>query len=130
MTRRLVAALLLVGGAAHFVVPGAYDRIVPPVLGPPRPWVYASGVVEVASGALLLGRRARRLGGFASAAVLVAIFPANIQHAVDGGGLLWARLPLQVPLVWWALREGLAPQAPGNLASRSASSSAGVDGTE
>lgn len=120
----------MVGGAAHFVVPDTYSRIVPPALGAARPWVYGSGVVEVAAGALLAGRRTRRLGGFASAAVLVVIFPANVQHALEGGGLLWVRLPLQVPLIWWALREGLAPQEPvAKRASSPASSSAGADGT-
>jgi len=121
----VVVAALVAGGAAHFVVPGAYARIVPPALGFPRAWVYASGVVEVAAGALLAGRRTRRVGGYLSAAVLVAIFPANMQHAVNEGGLLWARLPLQVPLVWWALRAGQEA----NRASTAASSSAGPDGT-
>lgn len=108
VTPALVAALLVVGGAGHFVVPGTYARIVPPLLGHPRAWVYASGVVEVVAGTLLAGRRTRRVGGYASAAVLVAIFPANVQHALEQGGLWWARLPLQAPLVWWALREARA----------------------
>lgn len=107
-TRAIVAGLLVAGGGAHFVVPNLYARVVPSLLGSPRLWVYASGVVEVTAGALLAGRRTRRAGGWASAVVLVAIFPANIQHAINEGGLLWARLPLQVPLVWWALREAVA----------------------
>lgn len=139
-TRHVVAAALVVGGAAHFVIPGTYSRIVPRALGDPRAWVYATGVVEVAAGALLAGRSTRRVGGWLSAVMLVVIFPANVQHALDQGGLLWARLPLQVPLVWWALREGRRPDeaqdgpggpaGPEKRASSWANSSIGPDGTE
>ncbi|MGH9156397.1 MAG: DoxX family protein [Acidimicrobiales bacterium] len=131
MTRRLVAVLLTVGGVAHFVVPDAYARIVPPALGHPRVWVYAGGAAEVAAGALLAGRRTRRVGGYLSAAVLVAIFPANVQHALDQGGLWWVRLPFQAPLVWWALRAARRTQSgpASKRASRLANSSAGPDGT-
>jgi uncharacterized membrane protein len=44
--------------------------------------------------------------------LFVALFPANVQMALDGGtggGLLgsplvaWLRLPLQIPLIVWAV---------------------------
>ena len=100
-------------GALHFVRPEPFERIVPRQLGEPRRLVYASGVVEVASGALLLSRRTSRYGGWLAAATLVGVFPANIQMVLDAGtdrqaapnvpalfravGL--ARLPMQVPMV-------------------------------
>ncbi|MGH9164362.1 MAG: DoxX family protein, partial [Acidimicrobiales bacterium] len=132
--RHVVVGALIVGGAAHFVVPDLYARIVPKALGHAHAWVYASGVVEVAAGGLLGARRTRRLGGWLSAAVLLVIFPANVQHALDSGGLLWVRLPLQVPSIWWALREARRPdpadQVPvENRATSWTSSSAGPDGT-
>lgn len=113
---RLALAGLMVGtGSLHFVVPRAYDRLIPRVLGQPRPWTLASGVAEIAAGALLGVPRTRRVGAWAVAAVLVGVFPANVDAAVRGGmparGWLgsataaWLRLPLQVPLVWWALRH-------------------------
>jgi len=51
----------------------------------------------------------------AAIVVFVAVFPANIQMALDGGiagqpfplgsaAVAWLRLPLQVPLVLWARR--------------------------
>lgn len=109
-----LAALLGAAGAAHFVVPDGYAAIVPRALPAPRLWVYGSGVAELGCAALLVAPRTRRLGGWAAAVLLVAVFPANVQMALDGGvpgasGLLgspvavWLRLPLQVPLVWWAV---------------------------
>ena len=105
---------MVVAGTAHFVVPVFYDRMIPRLLGPPRPWVYASGVAEVAGGVLLASARTRRVGAWWVAALLVLVFPGNVKMALDGGvdgsGPLagptaaWFRLPLQVPLVWWAWR--------------------------
>ena len=111
---------MVAAGVAHLVVPGAYARIVPRVLGNPRAYVYASGVAQIAGGVLLALPRTRRAGGWLVAAVLVGVFPANVQAALDGGVLGadaplesalagWLRLPLQVPLVWWALHEARRP---------------------
>jgi uncharacterized membrane protein len=102
-----LAGFLLVAGAAHFVIPRSYERIVPRVFGDPEFWVRWSGVAEVACAALVAHPRTRRVGAGAAAGLFVVVFPANVQMAVDGGipaGLAWARLPLQIPLVWWALR--------------------------
>lgn len=116
-SRLWLAALVAGSGVAHFVAPELYERIVPRSLGHARVLVQASGAAEVAGGLLLALPRTRRLGGWVVAALLVAVFPANVQMALDGGVpgsrsflasplLAWLRLPLQVPLVWWAAREG------------------------
>jgi len=104
-----LAALLAVAGAAHFVVPRPYERIVPDVLGDPALWVRWSGVAEMVCAGLVAYPRTRRLGALAAAGVFVAVFPANVKMALGGGGgalaaLAWARLPLQLPLVLWACR--------------------------
>ena len=100
-----LAGLLLVAGAAHFVVPRPYQRIVPGLLPNPAFWVRWSGVAEIACAALVAHPRTRRPGAIAAAAVFVAVFPANVKMALDtGSALAWARLPLQVPLVVWAGR--------------------------
>ena len=118
---RRLAGLMISGGVMHFVTPRTYERVVPPRLGDPRRVVLASGVAEVVAGALLLAPRTRRLGGWLTAAVLVGIFPANVQMARDAGterqavpavpagpfrAAALARLPLQVPLVVRAVRIG------------------------
>lgn len=115
-SRLALAALLLGTGSLHFVATSSYERIVPRVLGPDhaRTIVLVSGVAELTAGALLTVPRGRRLGAGLAAALFVAVFPANVQMALDGGiagagfplgspVVAWVRLPLQVPLVWWAL---------------------------
>jgi uncharacterized membrane protein len=96
------------------VRPQLYEPLVPRRLGSARAWVYGSGVAEIACAAGLLGSRSRRGAGLASAALLVVVFPGNIQHAMTAmkssrastgyrAGTL-ARLPVQLPLIAWALR--------------------------
>lgn len=108
-----LAGLLLSSSLVHFVAPRLYVKLIPARLGSPRFWVFASGVAEATSGALLLAPspRARRVGGWSAAATMVAVFPGNIQMAVNAGAPknvraagAWARLPLQAPLVAWGLR--------------------------
>lgn len=111
-SRRRLSVFLLSMGTLHFVAPSPFERLVPRWLGSARFWVYFSGLWELTSGALLLTRRTKKVGGYAAAATMVAVFPGNIKMAVDSGrprdvvsAGAWARLPLQVPLVAWALRQ-------------------------
>ena len=102
-----IAALLLGSGVLHFVMPKPYDSIVPVELpGSQRFYTYASGVAELASGALLLSPRTRRVGALAAIAVFVAVFPANVNMLriwrdkplfMRLGAIL--RLPLQIPMI-------------------------------
>ena len=107
-----IAALLLGSGVLHFVMPKPYDSIVPVELpGSQRFYTQASGVAELASGALLLSPRTRRVGALAAIAVFIGVFPANINLI-----RLWrdkpllmrlgaiARLPLQIPMITSALK--------------------------
>jgi uncharacterized membrane protein len=113
-----LALLFGVIGSAHFLNPDVFDQIVPRRLpGPARAYTIGSALVEFLLAVGLARGSTRRAAGYAAGAYLVAVFPANLQMAFDGGlpghtGLLgsstlaWARLPLQIPLVWWALRVG------------------------
>lgn len=104
----LLAALLVGAGTTHFLSPGPYDAIVPSFLPAPRAFTYASGAVEVLLGAGVAVPRTRRPAATAAAVLFVVVFPANVQMALEPGGvprwLALARLPLQVPLVLWALQ--------------------------
>ena len=116
ISRLALATLLLGTGALHFLGTSSYEAIVPPALGRghARALVLGSGAAEIAAGALLAFHRTRRLGAGLAAGLFVVVFPANVQMAVDGGiagagfplgspVVAWLRLPLQAPLVWWAL---------------------------
>lgn len=110
---RALAVALGAAGTLHLVKPEPYDGLIPRALGAPRPWVYGSGVAEIACAAALLVPRTRRLGALASAALFVGVFPGNVTMAARAlrsprasartKALTVARLPLQVPLVTWAL---------------------------
>ncbi len=110
---RLLAGILVAMGIVHFVVPGGFERIVPRVLGRPRPWVYLSGVAEIVSGSLLAVPRTRRAGALLATATIIAVYPANWQMALDEGFPprtafavgAWLRLPLQFPLIRWAYKH-------------------------
>lgn len=120
---RTLAVVLAGAGALHFVRPKPYASIVPDVLGDPYPWVYVSGVAEIACAAALVPARTRRPAALAALVLFVAVFPANVQMAIDALSsdraslafkvIAVARLPLQVPLVLWALdvaRRARRPQ--------------------
>jgi uncharacterized membrane protein len=113
--RRLFGPFFIVAGVLHFVIPDAYESIVPRYLPARRALVYASGVAEIAGGLGAMNPRTRRLASRLNAATLVAVAPANVEMAlhperypqVPGGrATLLARLPLQLPLVAWALAAG------------------------
>ena len=121
----LLGGLLLGVGTLHFVSPKPFDSIIPRALPEEarRPLTYASGVVEVAAGAMLLAPRTRRLGGRLAFWLILAVWPANIDAALRGGypGLpgvvggataAWIRVPLQLPLLWLAHRIARDPGTP------------------
>jgi uncharacterized membrane protein len=124
----LLAGLLLTTGTWHFASPRGFESIVPHFLGWPAFWVRLSGVAELACAVGLLIPRTRRAAGWTSAALFVIVFPANIDmavHAWQGDGsrmAAYARLPLQIPLVLWALyiaRGTLGRKRPTNEARAS-----------
>jgi uncharacterized membrane protein len=102
------AIFFIAGGIAHFVLTPAYVRVVPPYLPWPLALVYTSGVCEVLGGLGLLYPPTRRFAAWGLVALLVAVFPANLFMAMTHAGyagpawVLWVRLPLQIPLIWWA----------------------------
>ena len=111
-----LAAFMVVAGVLHFVIPRGYERIVPRLLGHARVLVASTGVAEIAAGLLVAVPRTRRLGARVTFALLVVVWPANVQMALDGGlsgagpvlgsaAVAWIRVALQVPLLAWAGRH-------------------------
>lgn len=113
-TTPFLIALLGVSGILHFVRPGPFVAIVPRRLPGKKELVCVSGAAELACAAMLAVPATRAIGGATAAALFVAVFPANVSAALRGGKpawyrvALWARLPLQIPLVVWALRAAAA----------------------
>ncbi len=114
--RYLLGIALLLAGANHFRIPAFYASIVPDYL----PWhlaiVYASGVAEMAIGAMLFSRSFYRIAAWAAIALFVAVFPANLHMALHpelypqfSELALWLRLPVQLPLIAWAYYLTRAP---------------------
>lgn len=96
-------------GINHFIRPGFYLKIMPPWIPAHETLVFISGVAEVVCALLLLFPKTRRLGAWGVIALLVAIFPANIQMLLDykrdNNSMIWIavlRLPIQLVLIWWA----------------------------
>jgi uncharacterized membrane protein len=109
-SRRSLAIFFIGAGLNHFVMPRAYQQIVPPRLGHAAARVVVvSGLAEIAGGVGVLLPRFRRPAGLWLIALLAAVFPANVYMALAPGRFrriprwaLFARLPLQPLMMWWA----------------------------
>jgi len=71
--------------------------------------VEVSGIAEILGGIGLLFPQTRQAAAWGIVALLVAVLPANINMAMDHSHwpaipawALWARVPLQLPMMWWA----------------------------
>jgi uncharacterized membrane protein len=111
--RYLLAVLFVAAGALHLLFPEPYTKIIPPFLPMPGLLVFISGIAEIAGGAGLLVPKLQRPAAYGLVLLLLAVFPANIYMAVahvQFPGFLgtswaqWLRLPLQIPIIWWALQ--------------------------
>jgi uncharacterized membrane protein len=121
--RTLLALSMIAVGVLHFVKPEPFVHIVPTWLPAPLALVLVSGGFEVLGGVGLLVPRTRAVAGLGLVALYVAVFPANLNMAVNGISLdpatpippwvLWLRLPLQLVLIalaLWVRRD--APSKP------------------
>ncbi len=111
---RASLGLIFVGaGVLHFLGPETYEWIMPPYLPLQRELVYLSGAVEILGGLGMLSERTRPAAGIVLILLLLAVWPANLQMLLDARAnrepswwisLLWARMPLQILLIWWVWR--------------------------
>ena len=113
VSRCALALVMVAAGLLHFVATDTYVAIMPAYLPLHRELVYISGVFEVLFGLGLLWRKSRGAAGIGLIALFLAVLPANINMAVNDiqptgvhipALLLWARLPLQLVLIYWAWR--------------------------
>jgi uncharacterized membrane protein len=113
-TAKSVAAAFLVSGVVHVLRPRTFEVGMPAWVPEHRRVIVWSGVAELACAAGLMWPRTRRLAGPASAALLAAVYPANVQMALDASrtsnralkALTFGRLPLQFPMIRATWRAG------------------------
>ena len=110
-SQRLLCGAFMTTGVLHFLRPEYFEQIVPDYLPAHHELVLISGVAEIAGGVAVAFPQSRRWAGAWLIALLIAVFPANVNMAINAGrfdsiapALLWARLPLQALLIWWAYR--------------------------
>lgn len=95
-------------GSMHFISPETYLKMMPKILPYHLPLVYITGVAEILCGLGLLFQETRVIAAWATILLLVAIFPANINMAMNpeqfgiSPWILYLRLPLQFVLIWIA----------------------------
>ena len=109
--RWLLTVFMVGAGINHFINPAPYIGMVPAALPRPELLVQISGVAEILGGLGLILPQTRRLTAWCLIALFVAVFPANLNMALNHLPLgttpvptwaLWARLPLQLVLIAWA----------------------------
>ena len=104
ITRVPFALSFIAVGILHFTSPDPFVSIMPAYL----PWhlelVYLSGFFEILGGIGLMIPMTRRIAAWGLLALLVAVYPANINMLVNDiylddmpkeRWLLWVRMPLQ-----------------------------------
>ncbi len=116
LARSLMGVLYVAAGTLHLVVTETYMRLMPSYLPAHRELVLLSGVAEIAGGLGILVPQTRtgqpgRAAAWGLIALLIVVFPANVtmiaEHSRFEQVPLWAawlRLPLQLPLIYWAWR--------------------------
>ena len=107
-----LAGILATSGVIHLVRPETYEPLMPGWVPAHREVIRASGVLELGCAAGLLHPRSRSLAGWASLALLLGVYPANLKMAGDAArsdkpalqAAAFGRLPLQLPMLWSAYR--------------------------
>lgn len=110
--RWLIILLYIVAGVLHILLPAPFLSITPSWVPWPVTVIFVTGLCEIAGAVGLLFPQLRKFAGVALALYAIAVFPANINHALQDLGLAhpllgWgyhiARLALQPVLVWATL---------------------------
>jgi uncharacterized membrane protein len=115
----LLSAFFVFAGVSHFTNEAFFVRIVPPWLPHPLLMVQLSGVAEILGGVGVLIPQWRRAAGWGLIALLVAVYPANVEMALyperfpdTSPAFLYARLPFQLLFgvwAWWATKPDEQP---------------------
>lgn len=123
VARWAMVLFMVASGIGHFAITDVYAAMVPASFPAPRLLVWLSGVAELAGGIGLVvpWPSLRRAAAIGIIALLIAVFPANVNMAIHhisppgtqlSPAFLWARLPFQALFIawaWWLARDSRAP---------------------
>lgn len=109
VARTIMGVFYVLAGVAHFLNTRRYESVMPDYLPAHHELVLISGAAEIAGGLGVLISQTRRAAAYGLIILLIVVMPANVwmvQHPERYPSipqwLLWVRLPLQLPLIWWA----------------------------
>ena len=112
LAARALAGLMLGSGVGHVVVPSYFRGLVPSWVPAPSAVVLASGLADIGAGVLVARPATRRVGGWATAALITAYLPAHLdpirragtaQRAMDRPLGITARIVVNLGYVAWAV---------------------------
>ncbi|HEX6982048.1 MAG TPA: hypothetical protein VF181_04750 [Balneolaceae bacterium] len=107
----LLTTIFITAGIFHFIKPQVFAGIIPDFIPYHLTLVYISGVAEILGGIGILWHQTEAIAAWGLIILLIAVFPANINMAVEAvqklGYASWysvatiLRLPLQFVLIYW-----------------------------
>ncbi|MDA7799265.1 hypothetical protein N8943_01420, partial [Aquiluna sp.] len=107
---KVIIGAFLISGTLHLITPEVFLPLMPDILPLPLQLVYLSGVAEIVAAIGLIAKL--RWAPIFTALVLLAVWPANWWAAIEATSqgdtitaiISWLRLPLQLPLIYWAIK--------------------------
>jgi len=116
-----LVAIFAVSGVVHLVRPEVYEPLMPSWVPRHREVILGSGVAELVCATGLALPATRRTAGWASALLLLTVFPGNVKMALDAQQITSTsprargfkaatllRLPVQWPMIRAALKVARA----------------------
>ena len=112
----IIAIFFIIGGISHFFVADFFVMAMPDYLGYHKELVIISGVFDILGGIGILIPQTRLFSGYCLIALIVAVYPANINMALHPEKykelselFLYIRLPFQFLFIWFVWRA-IAPE--------------------
>ena len=103
-----MSAIYCIAGIMHFIKPKGFISITPKWVPSPEKVNILVGAIEIILGVALLFSATRSYAAVGLIILLIAVFPANVNHFQKarrkgkGVAITLIRLPIQLLLIYWA----------------------------